>query len=67
MLIQKRDTDNIRKGNYRKISLMSIDAKIINKILENQINNSLKGFLSTSKRGLSQIFKTVSTFKNQLT
>jgi hypothetical protein len=63
-LILKLNKDITRKENYRPISLMNINAKILNKILQTEFNNTLKRSFTMIKWISFQECKDGSTYIN---
>lgn len=61
----KPDKDTTRKENYRPIYLVNTDAKILNKILANQIQRDIMRMIYHEQVGLSMGYKDGSTYINQ--
>jgi hypothetical protein len=64
ILFQKPNKDTARKENYRPIFLMNLDAKILNKILANSIQQLFIKIIYTNKSVSFQGCKNGSTHLN---
>ena len=55
-LIPKPDKDITKKENYSSISWMNLDAKILNKVLENRIQQYIKNIMYLIRTDSNELF-----------
>ena len=48
-LIEKKDRDKKFIKNWRPVSLLNVDVKLVSKVLSNRIKNLLRNLISTNK------------------
>jgi hypothetical protein len=63
-LIPKPDKDISKKENYRSISLMNFDAKILNKLMANRLQQHIRKIITTTMLASSQGCRGGSTYEN---